>query len=96
MEQDINDKIKDLCFEIRENRKAIKNVNTNIELSALGILIVGLLVGDGMDLTKAIWIMFGCGFLWFIYTVYRENKHTKKTLRRSYESLQSYIQRQKR
>ena len=82
MDQQIIDKIEDIHFELRENREAIKNVNINVELFALGVLIVSLLVGEGMDLTKAIWIMFGCGFLWFVYTVYRERKRNSEKSRR--------------
>ena len=73
--QEIIDKIEDIRFEIRENREKIKNVDTNLELFALGCLIVGLLVGDGMSLYKAIWVMIGCGVLWFIYTVHQGRKH---------------------
>ena len=77
--QEIIDKLEVIiegkCEKIEEK---LKSIDRNLEFFALGALVVGALVGDGVALSKAIWIMLGCGFLWFIYTLYRENKHTKK------------------
>jgi hypothetical protein len=76
--QEIIHKIEDIRSEIKEKgdelKAEIKIVLTNLQLFALGSFMVGLLVGGGMSLSKAIWVMFGCGFLWFIYTIHRESK----------------------
>jgi hypothetical protein len=70
MEQEIIDKIEDIHSEIRENRKAINKVYLNLNLFALGVFIVGLLAGYGMNITKALWIMLVFGFFREIYILY--------------------------
>ena len=70
MEQDIIDKIENIRLEVKENRKAINNVYINLNLFALGALIVGLLAGYGMNITKALWIMLVFGFFREIYILY--------------------------
>ena len=81
MDQEIIDKIEGIHLQLRENRDAIKEVNTNIELFALGTLIVGLLVGGGIALSKAIWIMFACGAFRVVYMIYRADKRNQKSKR---------------
>jgi len=78
MEQEIIDKIEGIKLQAKEKRDAIKEVNTNIELFALGALIVGLLVGNGITLSKSIWLMFGCGLFRLVYITYRADKRSQK------------------
>ena len=73
MEQEIIDKMEDIRSEIRKNRKSINNVYININLFALGVFIVGLLAGYGMNITKALWIMLVFGFFREIYILYTKD-----------------------
>ncbi len=52
------------CEKIEGN---LKRIERNLEFFALGALVVGLMVGHGVTLSKAIYVMFGFGFLLFAY-----------------------------
>ena len=73
--QEIIDKLEVIiegkCEKIEEK---LKRINRNLEFFALGALVVGFLVGDGVALSKAIYVMFGFGFLLFVYYVYCDRK----------------------
>ncbi|MBN1972539.1 MAG: hypothetical protein JW787_02800 [Sedimentisphaerales bacterium] len=81
MEEDIIDKLEDIRYQIEENRKEIQKVDTNLEIFAIGASMVGINVGYGADIGKAIWISLGILFvIYMLLPIYRENKR-KKTLR---------------
>ena len=82
MEQD-NQEIIDKIEGIIENKYGklegqLRNIKRNLEFFALGVLIIGLLVGYGVALSKAIYVMFGFGFLLFAYYVYCDRKSNPK------------------
>ena len=74
--QEIIDKIEGIIenkYEKLEDQ--LKRIKRNLEFFALGALIIGLLVGYGVALSKAIYVMFGFGFLLFAYYVYCDRKN---------------------
>ena len=74
--QEIIDKIEGIIenkYEKLEDR--LKGIKRNLEFFALGSLIIALLVGYGVALSKAIYVMFGFGFLLFAYYVYCDRKN---------------------
>jgi uncharacterized protein involved in cysteine biosynthesis len=75
MEQKVIDEMQDINEGLK---REIKKVNDNVECLGLGLVTVGLLVGYGVALINAIWIMFGCLFILYVFEGYRENKYKSR------------------
>lgn len=84
-QQEIMEKLEGLSEELRDVRdeltRKIKEFFFCFQTFLFGVFMLAVIVGNGISLSKAIWIALAWAFIWYVYNVFRHGKYAHKRTR---------------